>query len=84
MDSQRVRQIQTALIQEDYLEGPANGVWDQRSKNAMARFQADNRWQSKIVPDSRALIKLGLGPNHAGLINPETAAISFIPLEAHR
>jgi len=28
----------------------------------MQRFQADNGWQSKVVPDSRALIKLGWDP----------------------
>jgi peptidoglycan hydrolase-like protein with peptidoglycan-binding domain len=79
MGPERVREIQAALIRENYLKGPANGVLDQRSKDAMTRFQSDNRWQSKVVPDSRALIKLGLGPDHAGLINPDTAAISFIP-----
>ena len=75
---QRVRQIQAALIRQNYLKGRPNGVWDQRTKTAMARFQSDNRWQSKVVPDARALIKLGLGPDQRGLINPETAAISFV------
>ncbi len=41
----------------------------------MLRYQADNGWQTKITPDSRALIKLGLGPDHKGLLNPETANI---------
>ena len=75
---QRVRQIQAALIRQNYLKGRADGVWDQRTRTAMARFQHDNRWQSKVVPDSRALIKLGLGPDTRGLLNPETAAISFV------
>ena len=79
MDRQRVREIQAALIREYYLKGRANGHWDERSQRAMACFQSDNRWQSKVVPDSRALIKLGLGPDHAGLIKHDTAAISFIP-----
>jgi hypothetical protein len=79
MGPERVREIQSALIRESYLRGRAHGVWDQRSKDAMARFQSDNRWQSKVVPDSRALIRLGLGPDHAGLINPDTAAVTFIP-----
>jgi hypothetical protein len=30
----------------------------------MEKLQADNGWQTKIVPDSRAIIKLGLGPNN--------------------
>ncbi len=72
----RVREIQTALIRKSYLKGRANGVWDERSKNAMARFQSENGWQSKVVPDSRALIKLGLGPDYAGLLNPDTAVIA--------
>lgn len=79
IDPQRVREIQAALIREEYLAGRANGVWDQRSKSAMARFQADNRWQSKVVPDSRALIKLGLGPDRTRLLNPDTADMGFIP-----
>ncbi len=79
MDAKRVREIQAALIRENYLKGRPAGVWNERSKAAMARFQSDNRWQSKVVPDSRALIKLGLGPDYAGLINRDTAAISFIP-----
>jgi Putative peptidoglycan binding domain len=79
MDPARVREIQAALIREKFLDGQANGVWDQRSKDAMQRFQGANGWQTKMVPDSRALIKLGLGPDRANLINPETAATSFIP-----
>ncbi len=41
----------------------------------MLKYQADNGWQTRITPDSRALIKLGLGPDHKGLLNPETANI---------
>jgi hypothetical protein len=31
----------------------------------MEKLQADNGWQTKLVPDSRAIIKLGLGPSTA-------------------
>ena len=79
MDAARVREIQAALIRERFLEGQPSGIWDDRSKNAMQRFQQSHGWQTKVVPDSRALIKLGLGPDRANLINPETAAVSFIP-----
>ncbi len=71
----RTREIQTALIREHYLTGEPTGVWDQTSKDAMLKYQAANGWQTKITPDSRALIKLGLGPDHKGLLNPETANI---------
>jgi peptidoglycan hydrolase-like protein with peptidoglycan-binding domain len=70
----RAREIQAALIREKYLDGEPTGVWDQRTKDAMARFQGDNGWQTKTLPDARALIKLGLGPDHDNVLNPETAA----------
>lgn len=73
IDAKRAREIQEALIREHYLQGKPSGAWDAATQNAMQRYQADNGWQSKTVPDSRALIKLGLGPNHDNLLNPETA-----------
>lgn len=73
IDSDRAREIQQALIREGYLHGSASGTWDQTSQRAMEKFQADNGWQTKVVPDSRALIKLGLGPNHDHLLNPDSA-----------
>ena len=42
----------------------------------MTRYQAENGWQTKITPDSRALIKLGLGPRNDGLLNPDSAALA--------
>ena len=79
IDSGRAREIQTALIREHYLNGQPTGAWDTRTKEAMAKYQADNGWQTKKVPDSRAIIKLGLGPSHADLLNPNTAAIEASP-----
>jgi len=76
IDAQRAREIQEALIREHYLDGEATGVWNDAAQNAMERYQADNGWQSKTVPDARALIKLGLGPNHEHLLNPESAMTS--------
>jgi hypothetical protein len=73
IDSERALAIQQALIREHYLTGEATGTWNQSSEEAMRRYQADNGWQSKEVPDSRALIKLGLGPSKDHLLNPESA-----------
>src|SRR3984957_8448779 len=73
IDSERATSIQQALIREHYLSGEATGTWNQASEDAMRKYQADHGWQSKEVPDSRALIKLGLGPNHDHLLNPESA-----------
>lgn len=73
IDSQRAHQIQEALIREHYMEGQPSGKWDAATQAALQRYQADQGWQSKTVPDSRALIKLGLGPNQDHLLNPESA-----------
>jgi hypothetical protein len=73
IDSARARQIQTALIREHYMQGVPSGSWDSATQAAMQRYQADHGWQSKTTPDSRALIKLGLGPTHDHLLNPESA-----------
>ncbi len=73
IDSERAQAIQEALIREHYLTGEASGTWNQASEEAMRRYQADHGWQSKTVPDSRALIKLGLGPSKDHLLNPESA-----------
>lgn len=79
IDTNRARQIQAALIRENYLDGQPTGTWDARTKAAMVKFQADNGWQTKKVPDSRAIIKLGLGPDRADLINPDTAFVMPVP-----
>jgi hypothetical protein len=76
IDSDRARSIQVALIREHYMSGEPTGTWNQASEDAMRKYQADHGWQSKTVPDSRALIKLGLGPSNDHLLNPESAMIS--------
>jgi hypothetical protein len=55
------------------MTGQPSGKWDEATQQALRRYQADQGWQSKSVPDSRALIRLGLGPDHGHLLNPESA-----------
>jgi peptidoglycan hydrolase-like protein with peptidoglycan-binding domain len=62
IDDSRATQIQTSLIKSGYLSGEASGHWDPGTEAAMQKFQSDNGWQTKLIPDSRAIIKLGLGP----------------------
>jgi peptidoglycan hydrolase-like protein with peptidoglycan-binding domain len=78
-DPQRAREIQEALVREHYLKGEPTGRWDEATQKAMQRYQAANGWQTKTVPDSRALIKLGLGPSHDHLLNPESAMTTALP-----
>ena len=67
MDPERATAIQSALIEKGYMTGEPTGSWDAASVTAMQRLQGENGWQTRITPDSRALIKLGLGPQQAAV-----------------
>jgi len=69
IDSARATEIQQALIREHYLTGEPTGEWDSATVSAMQKFQGDQGWQKKLTPDSRALKKLGLGPDYSNAIN---------------
>jgi peptidoglycan hydrolase-like protein with peptidoglycan-binding domain len=72
IEPERVTQIQQALIREHYLTSESNGKWDATTQAAMQKYQADNGWQTKLLPDSRAIKKLGLGPDYSTAINAKT------------
>jgi peptidoglycan hydrolase-like protein with peptidoglycan-binding domain len=82
IDDTRATQIQTSLIKSGYLSGEASGHWDAQTEAAMQKFQGDNGWQTKLIPDSRAIIKLGLGPAQdsspgiSGMTTSETSTAS--------
>ena len=80
IQSDRAREIQTALIRERYLTGEPSGVWDDSTRKALMQYQGDHGWQTKRLPDARALIELGLGPTHDGLLNPESMASTERPI----
>jgi peptidoglycan hydrolase-like protein with peptidoglycan-binding domain len=70
IDDTRATEIQQSLIKSGYLSGEASGHWDNQTEAAMQKFQNDNGWQTKLIPDSRAIIKLGLGPTQdSGMSN---------------
>ena len=73
---ERVTQIQQALIREHYLTGEASGNWDASTIAAMQKYQADHGWQTKLTPDSRALMKLGLGPDYSKAINADGSSFA--------
>ena len=83
----RVTEIQQALIREHYLNTEANGKWDATTEAAMQKYQADQGWQTKLMPDSRAIKKLGLGPDYSSAINAKNSTFvdpppaSTIPAE---
>ena len=79
IESGRVTEIQQALIREHYLSKDADGQWDATTIAAMQKYQADQGWQTKLMPDSRALKKLGLGPDYSNAINAKTPTFTDPP-----
>ncbi len=79
IEPSRVIEIQQALIREHYLTGEANGNWDEATKAAMTKYQADQGWQTKLLPDARALKKLGLGPDYSNAINAKNSSFADPP-----
>ena len=76
IDPERATQIQQALIREHYLTGDPSGKWDASTISAMQKYQSDQGWQTKIMPDSRALKKLGLGPDYSSAINAKNSSFA--------
>lgn len=64
------------------MSGQPSGKWDDTTKAAMTKFQADNGWQTRITPDSRALVKLGLGEDYSGAINAKNLTLAAPPAGA--
>jgi peptidoglycan hydrolase-like protein with peptidoglycan-binding domain len=79
IDPERVTQIQQALIRQHYMTGEATGKWDASTAAAMQKFQGDQGWQTKLTPDSRALVKLGLGPDYSSAINAKDSSFAAPP-----
>jgi peptidoglycan hydrolase-like protein with peptidoglycan-binding domain len=79
IEPERVTQIQQALIREHYLGGEATGKWDSTTVSAMQKYQSDQGWQTKLMPDSRALKKLGLGPDYSNALNAKDTTSFSVP-----
>jgi Putative peptidoglycan binding domain len=58
--SERVTEIQNALIKTGYLAGPASGQYDDATIQAMKQFQAANGFPETGSPSAPALKKLGV------------------------
>lgn len=58
--AERVTEIQTALIKAGYMDGPASGLYDDATIDAMKEFQARNGLSQTGLPSARLLKKLGV------------------------
>lgn len=63
MDPGRVESIQRALSDAGVYHGSPTGQWDSETRDAMARYQAQNGFGVTGLPDAKSLMKLGLGPH---------------------
>jgi peptidoglycan hydrolase-like protein with peptidoglycan-binding domain len=62
-EPERIQEIQQALIQAGYLNAQPNGRWDDQTREAMRRYQADHGFPVTGLPEAKSLMKLGLGPH---------------------
>lgn len=58
--SERVTEIQNALIKANFLEGPASGQYDDATIGAMKQFQAANGMSQTGLPSAPLLKRLGV------------------------
>jgi peptidoglycan hydrolase-like protein with peptidoglycan-binding domain len=62
-EPERIQEIQQALVQAGYLIAQPNGRWDDQTRDAMRRYQADHGFPVTGLPEAKSLMKLGLGPH---------------------
>ncbi|HJQ69808.1 MAG TPA: peptidoglycan-binding domain-containing protein [Blastocatellia bacterium] len=58
--TERVAEIQQALIKHGYLQAPASGVYDENTSQAMRQFQAASRLPTTGLPSAHTLKRLGV------------------------
>jgi peptidoglycan hydrolase-like protein with peptidoglycan-binding domain len=62
-EPERIQEIQRALAQAGYSKEEPNGRWDEQTREAMRRYQADHGFPVTGQPEAKSLMKLGLGPH---------------------
>lgn len=62
--SDRIKDIQQALLDRGYLSSSPDGVWSAQCVEALKRFESDRKLKIDGKIDSRILIALGLGPKY--------------------
>jgi hypothetical protein len=62
-EPERIQEIQQALVQAGYLNVQPNGRWDDQTREAMRRYQANHGFPVTGLPEAKSLMKLGLGPH---------------------
>jgi murein L,D-transpeptidase YcbB/YkuD len=76
----RYKEIQQALADKGYFQGPVDGAWNPGSVEALKRFQKDQNLDADGKIGSLSLIALGLGPKR-GFASAQSAPSSSEPLD---
>ncbi len=75
--TERVLEIQNALIKAGYISGPPSGEYDGATIEAMKQFQSDNGLEKTGRPSAHSLKKLGVSKrNNDGYVVPVKKADS--------
>jgi peptidoglycan hydrolase-like protein with peptidoglycan-binding domain len=77
----RYREIQQALADKGYFQGPVDGAWNPGSVEALKRFQKDQNLDPDGKIGSLSLIALGLGPKRS-VASAQPAPASNEPADA--
>lgn len=78
-DSDRIRQIQSALQREGTYQGDPTGKWDDSTAEALKSYQDKNGLPATGKIDALSLEKLGLGSDTAGKGAPVPATSTVKP-----
>jgi peptidoglycan hydrolase-like protein with peptidoglycan-binding domain len=70
--SERVKEIQQALLDAGYMESEPDGKWGDQSMAALKRFQEDHSITPTGRINSLSLIALGLGPQRGPAPGPSS------------
>lgn len=68
--SERINEIQEALVKKGAFTGTPTGTWDDSTVDAMRKFQSTNGLNPTGKLDALTLQKLGLGSETAGIAAP--------------
>jgi peptidoglycan hydrolase-like protein with peptidoglycan-binding domain len=78
--SERIREVQQALVDRGYLRTEPTGSWNAESMEALKRFEAEQKVRVDGKIDSKMLIALGLGPKYDSNLSLPVPSASGIVL----
>ena len=75
---ERYMEIQRALADKSYYDGPVNGIWSPDCVASLKRFQQDQNLDPDGKLGSLSIIALGLGPKRQLVPDPAPVATKAV------